>query len=244
LKGKSLRTIYYKIDETRSQIGTWNSRRTAAAYYASAVLGIDVYRILKDYPDQLEELAKVGGAQQLAPPAPVKVITKFKTKPQITVDETTIQTFLLPNNLATQADKMAKVYPFFYVFENLLRYVIKSTLEKKFGKNWWNLANISRDIRNEVKRRKKSEGKNRWVGKRGIHNIFYTNLGDLVSIISNNYADFKDLFPSLTWIKSRVDDLEQSRNILAHNNVLPEPEIKRIELYLEDLQKQLSGKIK
>ena len=132
----------------------------------------------------------------------------------------------------------------FYVFENLLRYVIMSVLEKKYGKDWWTTVTISRDIRDEFERRKKAEGRDRWVGKRGSHEIFYTDLGDLGLIINSNYGDFKDIFPNLTWIKSRVDDLEKSRNVLAHNNLLPNNEMKRIKIYLKDLQNQLTGKLK
>ena len=240
MKGLSKKTIYDRIAETRIQIGTWHSRRAAAAYYASTKLGIDVHRILREHPEQLEELQKIGAPSSVAP---TKIIREIKDRPPIKVHEKIVETFLLPRNLAVQATKMANVYPYFYVFENLLRYAIISTLKKKYGKNWWNIANISRGIRDDVEKRKKAEGKDRWVGKRGSHGIFYTDLGDLGLIINSNYNDFGDLFPSLTWIKSRVDDIEKSRNILAHNNPLPLDEMKRIELYLKDLQKQLTEKL-
>lgn len=240
MKGLSKRTIYNKIAETRTQIGTWHSRRAAAAYFASTTLDIDVYKILRDHLEQLEELREIG-----APPSitHTKVIKEIRENPPITVDEKLVGTFLLPPNLATQAKKMSSIYPYFYVFENLLRYVIIFTLKKKYGKNWWNVATISKDIRGEVETRKKAEGKYRWVGKRGSHEIFYTDLGSLGLIINSNYNDFKEFFPSLTWVKSRVDDLEKSRNILAHNNPLPNNETKRIRIYLKDLQNQLAEKL-
>lgn len=239
MKGLSKRTIYNRIAETRKQIGTWHSKRAAAAYLAST-LGIDVYKLLREHPEQLEELRKIGALPSIAQ---TRIIKEVRERPSITVDEKVIETFLLPSNLADQARKMSSIYPYFYVFENLLRHVIMSTLKKKYGENWWNIANISKEIRDQVKIRKKSEGKNRWVGKRGSHEIFYTDLGDLGLIINSNYDDFKDLFPNLTWIKSRVDDVEKSRNILAHNNPLPDNEMKRIRIYLKDLLNQLAGKL-
>lgn len=239
MKGLSQRTIYNRIAEVRKQIGTWHSRRAAAAYFASSSLDIDVYKLLRDYPEQLEELQIIGTPSGVIQ---TKVVKEIREAVPVTVDEKIVETFLLPSNLTAHAKKMSNVYPFFYVFENLLRYVIMSTLKKKYGKNWWNVATISKDIRDEVERRKKAEGRDRWVGKRGSHKIFYTDLGDLGLIINSNYTDFKEIFPNLTWIKSRVDDLEKSRNILAHNNPLPSNEMKRIRIYLKDLQNQLAGK--
>ena len=240
MKGLSDRTIYNRITETRQQIGTWHSRRAAAAYFASSSLDIDVYRLLRDCPEQLEELNRIVTPSSVVQ---TKVVKEIRESVPITVDEKIVDTFLLPSNLTAHAKKMSNVYPFFYVFENLLRYVIMSVLEKKYGKDWWTTVTISRDIRDEVERRKKAEGRDRWVGKRGSHEIFYTDLGDLGLSINSNYGDFKDIFPNLTWIKSRVDDLEKSRNVLAHNNLLPNNEMKRIKIYLKDLQNQLTGKL-
>lgn len=93
-------------------------------------------------------------------------------------------------------------------------------------------------MKKEVEERLLKEKENRWHGKRGVHKIFYTNIGDLNSIVSMNWADFKDMFPSQAWIKSRVDEIEFSRNIVAHNNPLSDHDIKRLKIYFEDLLKQ------
>jgi hypothetical protein len=47
-------------------------------------------------------------------------------------------------------------------------------------------------------------------------------------------VNFEDLFDSQDWVKSRFADLENSRNVIAHNNVLEASEIERIRLYLRD----------
>jgi hypothetical protein len=236
LKDTSKRTIYRKIGEIRKQIGTWHSKRAAAAYFAST-LGIDVHKLLKDKPEQLLELQNIGIPHEISE---IKVIKRNREPASIKLDQKIIQTHLIPRNIVNQANTMANVYPHFYVFENILRYVIMNRLENKYGKKWWNTALISKNIKESVKNRKRAEGKARWVGRRGSHNIFYTDLGDLALIINTNWNDFKDFFPNLTWIKSRVEDLEKSRNILAHNNPLPNREIKRILLYVKDLENQLA----
>jgi hypothetical protein len=53
-------------------------------------------------------------------------------------------------------------------------------------------------------------------------------------IILNNWPEFQNLFDSPEWVKGRFADLEKSRNVIAHNNVLEDSEIDRIRLYLQD----------
>lgn len=50
----------------------------------------------------------------------------------------------------------------------------------------------------------------------------------------NNWADFEDLFPDGNWVISRFTELEASRNIVAHNNLLERREVERIRMYLAD----------
>ena len=117
---------------------------------------------------------------------------------------------------------------------------MKSVLAHSFGEKWWSQPEVvSNDIKREVERRKALEGANRWHYKRGSHEIFYTDFGDLSLIIGNNWKEFKPLFPSLRWIQAKLEEVELSRNIVAHNNPLPKREFDRIDMVLGDLQKQL-----
>ncbi len=79
----------------------------------------------------------------------------------------------------------------------------------------------------------------RWHIRRGEQEIYYTDFGDLRSMIQSNWTDFEDLFPDQNWITSRLDELEASRNIIAHSNVLDDREIGRIALYLQDWTRQV-----
>jgi len=148
---------------------------------------------------------------------------------------------MLSTNLVKDAKNMAKLYPVFYILENSLRVVIKNHLENKYGHNWWE-TQVSDTIKDNVKNRKENESKQPWHGKRGRHDIFYSNFTDLRSIIQKNWGDFKDLFPSQNWICQRLEDLEHPRNIIAHNNPLCNDDIKRIELYFSDWIKLLAQK--
>ena len=53
-------------------------------------------------------------------------------------------------------------------------------------------------------------------------------------MVTNNWELFEDLFPDQDWVRTRLSDLELSRNVIAHNGVLNGREMTRITLYLKD----------
>lgn len=128
-------------------------------------------------------------------------------------------------------------YIAFFCLENSVRELVMERFSEVHGSNWWSLASTS--IRDKVVKRQEKEGKERWHTRRGEHEIYYTDFGDLKSLIVNNFADFEDLFPDQNWISTRLDELEASRNIIAHSNVLDEREMQRITLYLNDWVRQV-----
>ena len=64
-------------------------------------------------------------------------------------------------------------------------------------------------------------------------------LGNLGQIIINNWEDFSDIIPNQSWLTSRMDDLEMSRNIVMHTGILPQVEIDRIQSIVRDLLRQI-----
>jgi hypothetical protein len=140
---------------------------------------------------------------------------------------------LLSTTLAEDAKNMALVYPKYYVLENSIRVVIKRTLEKKYGVNWWKLR-VANPVQVTVTERMQKEAKQPWHGKRGQHEIFYSDFGDLKKIITKNWNDFEAIFPSQAWISQKLDELEHPRNVMAHHNPLRSEDLKRIDLYFSD----------
>jgi hypothetical protein len=116
--------------------------------------------------------------------------------------------------------------------------VIRRVLEDRYGGSWWG-TQVAKDVRHKVQQRKDKEAEKPWHGKRGQHEIFYSDFGDLKKIIQSNWADFKRLFPSQAWIAQRLDELEHPRNVMAHHNPLGGADLQRIELYFNDWVKQL-----
>lgn len=129
-------------------------------------------------------------------------------------------------------------YLAFFCLENGVRDLVRERLAENHGADWWDSC-APTGIQTKVAQRREKEGASRWHARRGEHPIHYTDFGDLKSLITSNWADFEDLLPDQNWVTSRLDELEVSRNIIAHSNTLPDREVDRIRLYLDDWTRQV-----
>lgn len=142
-----------------------------------------------------------------------------------------------PPELQRRAERMSYVYGLFYCFENAIRELVARRLEERRGAHWWELAPDK--VRKRVDARKAEAEQNKWHQVSVPTNIAYTLFGDLGAIITKEWTEFEELFPSQQWVSQRLDELERSRNIVAHGNELSESEIERIEQYLLDWVRQV-----
>lgn len=143
-----------------------------------------------------------------------------------------------PATVRQSAMRSLPAYLAFFCLENAIRELVNERLLESHGNQWWDTC-IPTKVQGKVNDRREKEGNNRWHVQRGANEIFYTDFGDLFTIIQNNWSDFEDLFPDQHWIANRLTDLESSRNVIAHMNVLDTREIDRIKMYLEDWLKQV-----
>jgi len=134
--------------------------------------------------------------------------------------------------------KALPAYLAFFCLENSVRELINERLSERHGSGWWQ-HKATRAVQDRVKIRQEKEGKNRWHARRGAAEIYYTDFGDLSSLIQNCWTDFEDLFPDVNWVVTRFAELEASRNIVAHNNLLDSREMDRIKIYLTDWIRQV-----
>jgi HEPN superfamily Swt1-like protein len=147
-----------------------------------------------------------------------------------------LEDFSLPVRQASMAAMPA--YLSFFCLENSVRELVSDRLSEANGSDWWGTC-ASTGMKKQVEDRKTKEGKNRWHVERGAHEINYTTFGDLRDLIVTHWAVFQDLFPDQNWISSRLDELEASRNIIAHSNILDDRELTRLRLYLQDWIRQV-----
>ncbi len=140
---------------------------------------------------------------------------------------------LLDETLIVPAKKMATVYIAICSFENSVREFISKRLLEEVGADWWTNG-VSEKIRKKAESRRDEESKIRWHAPRGDDLINYTEFGDLVSIIGQNWSHFEDHLQSLEWVRQIVSTLERSRNVIMHSGDLEMQDVERIGTSIRD----------
>lgn len=140
---------------------------------------------------------------------------------------------LLDDECVNRAKEMATIYTAIAAFENMVRqFIVKILLEYK-GENWWEEC-VSEKIRKVAETRKKEEEKIKWHTPRGDSMINYTEFGDLISIMQQNYDLFEVHIISIDWARQIIQTLERSRNVIMHSGELGKRDIERIGTNIRD----------
>src|SRR5690606_17206306 len=129
-------------------------------------------------------------------------------------------------------------YRILFVLENVVRALIRERLAHKHGSGWFD-SQATAPMKAKLADRKKKEEKNQWHIGRNKEPLFYMDFGDLAKLIVNNWPEFDDLLPNQSWVQSRLEEAERSRNVIAHTNLLSSEESSRLEMYLRDWIKQI-----
>ncbi len=147
----------------------------------------------------------------------------------------------LDEELVTKSRKMSLVYTAICAFENSVREFVAKKLFEEKGANWWELC-VHKEIRDKAENRKKAEKDIRWLTPRGGSMIYYTEFGDLISIIAKpgNWVFFEvHIGSSIDWAKQIITTLEKSRNIIMHSGELAPTDIERIGMFIRDWSRQV-----
>lgn len=138
------------------------------------------------------------------------------------------------------------MFQFIFVCENILRKFIIQVLNDNAISSVSSLASslgIS-SLKNKINSRKKEESKKKYLPIRGIHDVYYLDLGELKNVITNAWVYFKDKIPSQTWISEKIDSLYSIRNRVAHSSgSLTNDELKSVETYCREIIKQIDSYI-
>lgn len=138
-----------------------------------------------------------------------------------------------PIEIRNEALKMSRLYAQLNCFENSVRELVKERLIEEFDIDWWEKG-VAKKVQEFAKKRFDVEQKNTWLEGQKSELIQFIEFGHLSDIMLNKWDLFSDLIPSQHWLKQRLDELEKSRNYIAHNRLLLPSEFKRIELYIKD----------
>lgn len=140
--------------------------------------------------------------------------------------------------LRKKAIEMAKLYSIIFCFENDIRDYIRETLNENIGIDWWN--SIPQKIKTSAENRlNESKNKDVWLEGEKIDLLGYVDFGMLASIIIEKWEFFGNVIPSQHWLKQRMDEIEKSRNFIAHNRMLLPSEFQRIYMYIKDWNRVL-----
>jgi len=170
------------------------------------------------------------------------VIKKIEKKVLYKIDGLNIEKKppLIDDKLIKEANENAQTYQALYILENSIRNLIILVLEKQIDINWWHSKGIvPKPIKDNVSFKKENEKMNAFHGKRGVHEIFYTDFSELSTILKNNAKHFNNLFKGITgrlsFLTQKLEELSLSRNALAHTCPLSKRNRNRFVGYLEDL---------
>ena len=145
----------------------------------------------------------------------------------------------IPGKILRRLETVSKAFAIFYCFENMARNLVMQRLQETKGTNWW--SSVPQNVRKRVEGQQEQANKNQWHEVQADSDMDYTLFSDLFSIINANWEDFKDLFPDLGWAKTRLDELEKSRNAIMHGRMLAPNEVVRLEQYFDDWIDQVGG---
>jgi hypothetical protein len=128
--------------------------------------------------------------------------------------------------------EMARLYAILFCFENEVRSFIRERLEEKDGLDWTN--KLPQKVLTHAQSRKDTATKDSWLEGEKTDLLGFADFGQLAQIITEKWEFFKDIIPSQHWLKQRMDEMEKSRNFIAHNRMLLPSEFQRLYMYIAD----------
>lgn len=128
--------------------------------------------------------------------------------------------------------EMARLYAVLFCFENEIRDFIRDALEEKEGHDW--IDKLPPKIKEHAESRRDTALKDSWLEGEKSDLLGFVDFGQLAQIIIAKWEHFKDVLPTQHWIKQRMDELEKSRNFIAHNRMLLPSEFQRMYMYITD----------
>lgn len=234
------RAIGYRARKIKTTYGPFSDE--VAYGIVAQQADVEVSKIITD-PKTLEQIRdqidRIGELEADLPKPKTKTVVKTRVV-QIAKD-LQLNDPILDTKVITDAKEMTVLYAQLYIFENSVREVINRVLSKIFGPNWWDIANVTKDLLDKVQRRIDKEKQNPWHGRRGAHPIYYSDISDLIYLIRRHWKYFSDIFPRLEWVSEKLEQVSFSRNVIDHHNPLSKRDRDRLAMNLEDWQNQIDA---
>ena len=137
-----------------------------------------------------------------------------------------------PVQLRNKSLEMARLYSVLFAFENHVREFIRETLSEIEGSDW--IDKLPPKIKQHAESRQQTAVNDSWLEGEKTDLLGFLDFGHLAQIIINKWEHFESIVPSQHWLKQRMDELEKSRNFIAHNRMLLPSEFQRMYMYIAD----------
>lgn len=137
-----------------------------------------------------------------------------------------------PVNLRNNALEMARLYAVLFSFENHVREFIRQTLSENEGVDW--IDKLPLKVKQHAETRQQAAHQDSWLEGEKTDLLGFLDFGHLAQVILNKWEHFESIIPSQHWLKQRMDELEKSRNFIAHNRMLLPSEFQRMYMYIAD----------
>lgn len=149
-------------------------------------------------------------------------------------EESLLKEALAPFSIARRnsALEMARLSAVLFCFENEIRDFIRDVLNEAEGQDW--LDKLPPKIKEHAESRRDAALKDSWLEGEKADLLGFVDFGQLAQIIIVKWDYFKDIVPTQHWLKQRMDELEKSRNFIAHNRMLLPSEFQRLYMYIAD----------
>ena len=140
-----------------------------------------------------------------------------------------------PVNLRNNSLEMARLYSVLFAFENHVRDFIRETLFENEGGDW--IEKLPNKIKDHATKRQQTAHDDSWLEGEKTDLLGFLDFSHLAQVILNKWEYFESIIPSQHWLKQRMDELEKSRNFIAHNRMLLPSEFQRMYMYIADWNK-------
>ncbi|MGP8069370.1 MAG: Swt1 family HEPN domain-containing protein [Candidatus Bathyarchaeia archaeon] len=165
-------------------------------------------------------------------PSASEVATSITQAPHVTV--TTQISLPVDNQVLIGAQVMVEAYARFFIMENTLRTKVKERLHNAYGTEW-----VNRLLPVLVTARPQDSARIRRAAQSNpdeiLEEVYYSDLKD---VIDTFWSLFEPVFKNKERTFLKLTELESLRNDIAHNRVLADHDIKRIQVYYMDLLAQ------
>ncbi len=143
----------------------------------------------------------------------------------------------LDEDVRDKGIEMSKVYYYLYCLENSIREFIDYRSKLKYGKNYSGHIFISRSIKKKIEQRTENEAKYKYISFRGKNFLFYLDFKELGDIIVNN-PYLLESFPDEIWVKAKINEMGNIRNLIAHNSYVGKHELEIIKITFQSILMQ------